>query len=62
MNTSNATHTLLWLAVLLIVAWLVLRLALAMTGAALHLLWIAGLIMFVMWLVGLMRGGRGRPV
>jgi hypothetical protein len=61
MTTSNTTHTLLWLAVLLVVAWVVLRLALAVTGVALHLLWIAGLVMFVMWLIGLMRG-RGRPV
>jgi hypothetical protein len=61
MNTSRATHTLLWLAVLLVIAWAVLRVALSVTALGLHLLWIAGIVLFVMWLVGLMRG-RGRPV
>lgn len=44
------------LAVLLLVIWLVLRLALAVTSGALHLLWIAAVIMFVVWLIGKMRG------
>lgn len=61
MNTSKTTHTLLWLAIVLVIAWVVLRLAVAVTGFALHLLWIAGLVLFVMWLINFVRG-RGRPV
>ena len=39
------------LAILLAVAWFVLRVALAVTGAALHLLWILAIIFFVVWLI-----------
>lgn len=60
MNTSGATHTLLWLAIVLVIGWVVLRVALAMTGMALHLLWIAAIILFVIWLFNLVRG-RGNP-
>jgi hypothetical protein len=56
----RSRHPLLWLALVLIVAWLVLRLALAVTGGLLHLLWIAAVIFLVIWLFGLLRG-RGAP-
>jgi hypothetical protein len=61
MNTSKATHTLLWLAILLVAGWVILRLALAVTSVALHLLWIAGVVLFIIWLIGVIRG-RGRSV
>ena len=51
-------NALVWLAILLLVAWLVLKLALAVTSGMLHLLWIAAVIMLIMWLVGKMRGTR----
>jgi hypothetical protein len=44
------------LAVFLLVLWVILRLALALTGVFLHLLWIAAIILAVMWLVGKIRG------
>ncbi len=56
MNTSGATHTLLWLAIILVIGWVVLRSALAITSVALHLLWIAAIILFVIWLINLTRG------
>lgn len=43
------------IAVFLLIAWVVLRLLLAVTSGALHLLWIAAIIMFIVWLVGKMR-------
>ena len=46
-----------WLALLLLIVWVVLRVALAVTGGLLHLLWIAAVIMFVIWLVGNLRSG-----
>ena len=57
MNTSasGATHTLLWLAIVLVIAWVVLRVALAVTSVALHLLWVAAIVMFVIWLINQMR-------
>jgi hypothetical protein len=54
-------HKVLWLALVLVVVWLLLRFALAVTGAFLHVLWVIALVMFVVWLVRLLRGG-GRPV
>ena len=49
---------LLILAVLLLIAWAVLRLALMMTGAFLHLLWIIAVILAVMWVIGKLRGTK----
>ena len=46
------------LAALLIVIWLVLRIALALTSGVLHLLWIAAVIMMVVWLIGKLRGSK----
>jgi hypothetical protein len=46
------------LAVFLLILWVVLRLALALTGVFLHLLWIAAIILAVMWLVGKIRGKK----
>jgi len=60
-NTSRASHTLLWLAIVLVVAWIIFKVALAVTSVALHLLWIGAIILFVIWLIGLIRG-RGNPV
>jgi len=42
-------NTLVWLAVVLLVGWIILRVALAVTSGLLHLLWIAAIVMFVVW-------------
>jgi len=44
------------LAILLVILWLVLRVALAVTGVFLHLLWIFAIILAVMWLIAKLRG------
>ena len=44
------------LAVVLLVAWIVLRMALAVTSVALHLLWIGALVLLVLWVIGKLRG------
>ena len=49
---------LLSLAVFLLIVWVVLRVALAVTGVFLHLLWIAAVILAVMWLIGKLRGTK----
>lgn len=43
-------NSLVWLAILLIVIWIVLRVFLALTSVALHVLWIIGVILFLVWL------------
>ena len=45
-----------WLAVVLLILWVILRLAVAITSGLLHILWIAAIIMFVVWAVGKVRG------
>jgi hypothetical protein len=49
---------LLVLAAFLLILWVVLRVALAITGAFLHLLWIIAVILAVLWLVGRLRGSK----
>jgi hypothetical protein len=44
------------LAIALLILWVVLRAALAVTGGFLHLLWIVAVILAVLWLVGIIRG------
>jgi hypothetical protein len=48
-------HSLLWIAVLLIVIWVIARLTLAVTSLALHMLWIVAVTMIIIWLMGLIR-------
>lgn len=42
-------HSFIFLALVLMVVWVVLRVALAVTGLALHLLWIGAIICAVIW-------------
>ncbi|MGZ4966986.1 MAG: lmo0937 family membrane protein [Chthoniobacterales bacterium] len=44
-------HTFLWIAILLFVIWIVVRFALALTGALLHLIWIIAIICLIVWVV-----------
>ncbi|HEX8280674.1 MAG TPA: hypothetical protein VF551_04810 [Chthoniobacterales bacterium] len=43
-------NSLVWLAVVLVVVWIVARIFLAVTSALLHLLWIAAIVFFVIWI------------
>ena len=52
---------LIWLALVLIAFYLVLSIGKFVVGGALHLLWIAAIIVFLIWLVGVIRG-RGPRV
>lgn len=49
---------LLSLAVFLLILWVILRVALAVTGVFLHLLWIIAVVLAVLWLIGKLRGGK----
>jgi hypothetical protein len=48
-------HALILLAVVLMVIWVVARVALAVTSVALHLLWVAAIILAIVWLIGRLR-------
>jgi hypothetical protein len=43
------------LALLLLILWVVLKVALAVTSGLLHLLWIAAIVMIVVWVIGTLR-------
>lgn len=49
---------LLGLALFLLILWVVLKVALAITGIFLHLLWIAAVILAAIWLLAKLRGGK----
>ena len=44
-------HPLVWIAVALIVIWLLARVVLAVTSFFLHLLWIGAIIFVIVWAV-----------
>lgn len=52
----SGMKSLLVIAIFLMILWLILRVALAITGVALHLLWVAAVILAVLWLFGKLRG------
>ena len=52
-------HPFLWLAIVLLIAWFVLKFVVAMTGGFLHLLWIAAIIFALIWVVRHLSGGSG---
>lgn len=49
---------LLGLAAFLLVLWVILWVALKITGVVLHLLWIFAIVLFVIWLIGKIRGNK----
>ncbi len=44
-------HSLIWIAILLVVLWVVARLVLAITSVALNLLWVIAIVVAIVWLV-----------
>ncbi|MES2658507.1 MAG: hypothetical protein V4689_07810 [Verrucomicrobiota bacterium] len=51
-------NSLLATAILLLILWIILRVALAVTGVFLHLFWVIAVILAVLWLVGKLRGNN----
>ena len=49
---------LLGLAAFLLILWVILWVALKITGLFLHLLWVVAVILFVVWLVGKIQGKK----
>lgn len=49
-------HGLILLAVVLVIIWVVARVALAVTSVALHLLWVAAIILAIIWAIGRLKG------
>jgi len=47
---ESVKHSLVWIAVLLIVIWVLARVVLAVTSVALHLLWVVAIIAAIVWI------------
>lgn len=47
----KSPHSFIWLAVALVIVWVILRVALAITSVALHLLWIAAIGFGILWVM-----------
>ena len=54
----HSYNSLIWLAVLLFVLWIVLRLVLAVSGGFLHLLWIGAIIFALIWAFRIISGHK----
>jgi hypothetical protein len=53
---------LIWIAILLVVIWVIARLIAGIAGALLNLLWIVAIVVFVIWLFGVVTGRKsGTP-
>ena len=44
-------HSLIFLALVLVVIWVVARVVLAVTSVALHGLWVVAIILLILWLI-----------
>jgi len=45
-------HPLIFIAIGLIIVWIIARVTLAVTSVALHLLWIVAVIVAIIWIIG----------
>lgn len=55
-------HNLIWIAIVLVVIWVIARLVAGVAGILLNLLWIVAIILLALWLWGVLTGsGGGRP-
>jgi hypothetical protein len=45
-------HSLILVAVLLMIIWLIARIMLAVTSLALHVLWVVAIVLAIIWLIG----------
>jgi len=48
-------HSVILIAVLLVIVWVIAKVTLAVTSLALHLLWIVAIVLMVVWLIGRFR-------
>jgi len=45
-------HSVILIAILLMIVWIIAKITIAVTSLALHLLWIVAIILMVVWLIG----------
>lgn len=52
MRFSDVKHSLILIAVLLMIIWLIARITLAVTSLALYVLWVVAIVLAIIWLIG----------
>lgn len=52
MRFEHVKHSLIWIAILLVVIWVVARVVLAATSVALHILLVVAIIAAIIWGIG----------
>jgi len=52
-------NSLIWIAILLVVLWVVARLVLAITSVALNLLWVIAIVAAIVWVVSRFKSRAG---
>lgn len=50
-HRSGRMNSLIWLALVLFVIWIVVRVVFAITSALLHLVWVVAAVLLIVWLV-----------
>jgi hypothetical protein len=51
-RSQPVKHSFLWIAVVLVIIWIIAKTVLAVTSVALHLLWVLAIVALVIWLFG----------
>jgi hypothetical protein len=49
---EGVKHSLIWIAIVMVVIWVLARVVLAVTSVALHLLWVVAIIAAIIWVIG----------
>jgi hypothetical protein len=49
-------HALIFIALILVIIWVIAKVTITVTSVALHLLWVVAIILAVVWLIGRVKG------
>ncbi len=53
---SGMKHALIFIALILVIIWVIAKVTITVTSVALHLLWVVAVILAVVWLIGRVKG------
>ncbi|MEY2562722.1 MAG: hypothetical protein QOH88_915 [Verrucomicrobiota bacterium] len=53
---SGMKHALIFIALILVIVWVIAKVTITVTSVALHLLWVVAVILAIVWLIGRVKG------
>jgi hypothetical protein len=53
---SGMKHALIFIALILVIIWVIAKVTITVTSVALHLLWVVAVILAIVWLIGRVKG------